>query len=705
MADYSICKDFNPYYFNQFAGLTLIIPAFFEENSEEGKAVAVVSQAIDTGNYDGAIKLVESAMKHFGPEQEDSFLTWQVYAYYKAGKTSAADFVGFFDAMEQMFPEHAFVNFDKAFIHVADGNFNAAVKELDKALEKDALHGPSLILQFLILYFARDNKWRPLFEKIKPLGLFNPAVINLVSIVELINSRKPCDIYEGADTKNLESSNKTLLEQFPDLVMGKDPQTENILLVAAESNYFRDYVVPLILSLHNLKDKDFGLHVHLYHPLATDVETLEKYADTYPDVNLSYSYEKLATNVAADSKPYYASMRFVRAYQLLKSSGNVKHIAITDADVLARDNVFKHHKIGESDVTISHYKTAPCWDQYPAGFSCFSNTPYGIEALGHIANILMKNFAARREFWFIDQVALFDMQSHLSGRGKMNIIRLDDVFGEKMEQRPESLLWTYTNEDKFKDNPMNRLRKELMEKYATTIEWNAMARGKYGAFVANKNDQFIGRSLLTVGSWCDHEIQYLSMMIDFGDTVLEIGSNLGSHTMPIAKLIGKTGRLYAMEPQRLMFQTMCANVAINSLSNVYAMNVACGEEEGVLHIGELDPNTMQNFGGFRPKEEQGELEVPVKTIDFLKLKDCKLIKLDIEGMELEAMKGGKDTLKNLEPILFFESHGDALPPIKDYLGTLGYTVYDFAIPNDPMYLAVTDKHADVPKRLNIKKAA
>lgn len=46
MADYSICKDFNPYYFNQFAGLTLIIPAFFEENSEEGKAVAVVSKRL-----------------------------------------------------------------------------------------------------------------------------------------------------------------------------------------------------------------------------------------------------------------------------------------------------------------------------------------------------------------------------------------------------------------------------------------------------------------------------------------------------------------------------------------------------------------------------------------------------------------------------------------------------------------------------------
>ena len=50
---------------------------------------------------------------------------------------------------------------------------------------------------------------------------------------------------------------------------------------------------------------------------------------------------------------------------------------------------------------------------------------------------------------------------------------------------------------------------------------------------------------------------------------LDVGANIGCHTVPFAKLVGESGRVVAFEPQRLVFQNLCANLALNALTNVY----------------------------------------------------------------------------------------------------------------------------------------
>lgn len=701
MVDYNICKDINEFYFKSYTSLDLIPPKAFPEFSPEFNTTQAIQKYMDHGVFDKAAKLAELSQQQF-PQHQAIFMEWQVYALWKGGLLPSTEVINFYAQLESLLPKEAHPLFNKAALYARDKNFSAAVEELNKARKKDNSHARTISLLFWIYYFSGDEQWKYLLTLLKKNNGLPEQIANLIARIESVDDRKETPLYAFADKENLFGANETLFQKFPDLSLIKAPTQKHIFWTAVDGNYLREYVTTFVLSLVDKPLPNVGIHVHVYHPLGTDIDLLRLLDETFPHANLSYSIEGMSYTLSLQNGAYYASMRYARAYQVLMAHPSVEKIAIVDADVIVRQNPFARKEIIESDVTLTGVDVAPKWERFAAGFSCFSQTELSKAAFAYMTNILLKNFATGKEFWFIDQVALSDMERNFLNHKNVYAMPLNDIFGVKMQHTAEALLWTYTNEHKLADNPMNQERQRLVEKYPVTQEWNGMAKGKYGYILANKNDEYIGRSLLTHGSWCDHEISYMRGILTYGDTVLELGSNMGSHTMPLAKIVGQAGRVYAVEPQRLPFQTVCANVAMNSLGNVYTLHAACGAEEGFLDIGELDPTQFQNFGGFRPKENAGNNRVRVITVDSLHLDACRLIKLDIEGMELEALKGSADTLNRLHPVLFFEAHGDAVHGIAAYLKDFGYTVYDFAIPNDPMYLAVTEKDSGLPTKFGIK---
>ena len=80
-----------------------------------------------------------------------------------------------------------------------------------------------------------------------------------------------------------------------------------------------------------------------------------------------------------------------------------------------------------------------------------------------------------------------------------------------------------------------------------------------------------------------------------GWTVLEIGANMGAHTPSLAKMVGASGAVHAFEPQRILFQILCANVAINALTNVYTYHAAVGREAGTIVVPKLDYTAERNY--------------------------------------------------------------------------------------------------------------
>lgn len=179
---------------------------------------------------------------------------------------------------------------------------------------------------------------------------------------------------------------------------------------------------------------------------------------------------------------------------------------------------------------------------------------------------------------------------------------------------------------------------------------------KHGLFMFNCNDRFVGRSLDLYGEWCEAELDLLLPLIHAGDVVLDVGANIGTHAIPFTKAAGATGQVIAFEPQRIAFQMLCGNVALNGLTTVQCRQAGVGDRPGRIGVPVLAPDESRNFAAVALGGETGGEEVELVTIDSLGLEACRLIKIDVEGMEAAVIKGARSTIDAHRPLLFVENN-------------------------------------------------
>ena len=206
--------------------------------------------------------------------------------------------------------------------------------------------------------------------------------------------------------------------------------------------------------------------------------------------------------------------------------------------------------------------------------------------------------------------------------------------------------------------------------------FNHLYRCRHGVMLFNHNDVYIGRSLELYGEWSEAEPELFRRFVRPGDVVVEAGANIGAHTLALAQQVGEAGTVYAFEPQRIAFQTLCANVALNSLTNIHCRQQALGAGPGEIVVPQLDLTRRGNFGRVSLGHHKNGETVPVVTIDSLELPRCRLIKVDVEGMEQSVLEGASATIQKYRPVLYVENdrrqHSAAL--IRCIM-SLGYRLY------------------------------
>jgi FkbM family methyltransferase len=178
---------------------------------------------------------------------------------------------------------------------------------------------------------------------------------------------------------------------------------------------------------------------------------------------------------------------------------------------------------------------------------------------------------------------------------------------------------------------------------------------RYGHMAYLTTDQYIGRALDLYGEYSEFEIDLFRQILRPGATAVEVGANLGAHTVFLGQATAPGGTVHAFEPQRIIFQLLCANVALNGLTNVHTHQSAVGRAPGTIVVPRLDYSRVNNFGGLSLAEAgDGEL-VPLSTLDSLHLPECHLLKIDVEGMEGEVIAGAEALIRRCRPALYVEN--------------------------------------------------
>lgn len=227
--------------------------------------------------------------------------------------------------------------------------------------------------------------------------------------------------------------------------------------------------------------------------------------------------------------------------------------------------------------------------------------------------------------------------------------------------------------------------------------FNEVAPSRFGPMLLNRNDLYIFSGISETGVWSGDELDLLGQLIQPGQTVLDVGANMGTHTLAFCNFVGPTGRVHAFEPQRIMFQAMVASVALNSWANVHAHMTLVGAKKGVMRLPGIRYDEPSNFGMMtlapdrdRPDtlsyldDEAGE-EVAMITVDSLNLPACHLIKIDVEGMEIDVLRGAAKTIKAHRPLIYMECQPDARSKSSlKLLKSMGYATWwhgDIGSPN------------------------
>lgn len=193
-------------------------------------------------------------------------------------------------------------------------------------------------------------------------------------------------------------------------------------------------------------------------------------------------------------------------------------------------------------------------------------------------------------------------------------------------------------------------------------------------------------SVPQIGTFEPKETNIVSKIVSEGDYCLDIGGSFGWYTVLLSKIVGQKGRVFSFEPIKQNYLSHNKNIELNMCRNVISNNLAVGEEPGEIEIYLSDVDTSGSLK-LRKYKDNYETQITklVKLDDYFtenKIEKLDFIKIDIEGAELGALKGGEKILNKFKPVLFVEiqSHSTELfgykpEDIFNYLYNLGYKSY------------------------------
>ncbi|MBK9130059.1 MAG: FkbM family methyltransferase [Gammaproteobacteria bacterium] len=236
-----------------------------------------------------------------------------------------------------------------------------------------------------------------------------------------------------------------------------------------------------------------------------------------------------------------------------------------------------------------------------------------------------------------------------------------------------------------------------------------LASSNHGTLIVNRHDYRmvsptqgfgVGYQILNSSSFDHEEVNFVLALLQkrrkyFGNGVvaLDCGANIGVHTIEWARLLHGWGSVVAFEAQERIFYALAGNIAINNCLNATATLAAVGAENDRIRIPAPNYLIPSSFGSLELRKaarnefigqpidysDTGTTTVDQITIDSRAYPRVDFIKLDVEGMELEALAGASATIDRCKPQMLIETIKSDKEKLLSLLEQKGYLAYPAGI--------------------------
>jgi hypothetical protein len=182
--------------------------------------------------------------------------------------------------------------------------------------------------------------------------------------------------------------------------------------------------------------------------------------------------------------------------------------------------------------------------------------------------------------------------------------------------------------------------------------------------------------------WDRELVDYISTRVNSHSVVLDLGGNFGQMAVLFSRMV-PAGQVHVFEADPFVYSAMVRNVEQNRCANVHCYNTAVWHESGkTLFYPQADFVRFESYGsyGIDPTATGGQ-QVQSITIDSLNLSQVDLIKIDIQGSDLNAMRGAVQTIAKYQPVIIFEyeslfdqQFATSWDDYVDFIASIGYRI-------------------------------
>ena len=188
--------------------------------------------------------------------------------------------------------------------------------------------------------------------------------------------------------------------------------------------------------------------------------------------------------------------------------------------------------------------------------------------------------------------------------------------------------------------------------------------------------------------WEPHIIKLLRQHVKKGTVAVDIGAHIGTHTVRMAKFVGPTGKVVAIEPHPKHFRELYWNCKLNNVDDVVELHhCAVGGSERMVRI-KSGPAGNEGHAEIARDDEKDGAAVLMRTVDSFNLNNVSLMKIDVENFEEEVLRASRETIQRNRPVIIIEIlggswfHYETVSPelrveierIKNILGDMGYRI-------------------------------
>jgi len=235
-----------------------------------------------------------------------------------------------------------------------------------------------------------------------------------------------------------------------------------------------------------------------------------------------------------------------------------------------------------------------------------------------------------------------------------------------------------------------------------------LTASNHGSMIVNRNDFCtvngdttfgVGHDILNQSGYAQNEVQLALELLThrrnlFGPGVFAIdgGANIGVHTVEWARHMFGWGEVYAFEAQEAIFYALAGNLALNNCLNAHARLCALGESNGSIEIPIPDYFQPASFGSLELRKATTEFigqkisyeknvcsKVPMAHIDTFEFPRIDFIKIDVEGMELDVLLGGKKSISRHKPIMLVEVIKSDRSELIAFMTELDYKIFNLGM--------------------------